>query len=66
MPNLLEAPHAYWRKLDDVKAAYQRREISLEEVNWRIKNLVAELDQERRRTFSYIFNRLRQNSGSIE
>lgn len=63
MPNLLEATNDYRRKLDDLKAAYQRDDVSLEEVKWRVKELMAELEQERRRTFSYIFNRLRQNLG---
>ncbi len=59
IPNLLEATNNYWRKLNDLEAAYLRGDVSLEEVDQRVKELIAELGQERRRTFSYLFNNLR-------
>jgi hypothetical protein len=60
IPNLLEATNDYWHKLNALEAAYQRGEVSLEEVDQQVKELMAELGQERRRTFSYIFNSLRR------
>ncbi len=60
IPNLLEATNDYWNKLNDLETAYQRGEVSLEEVDYRVKELMAELGQERRRTFSYLFNNLRR------
>lgn len=60
IPNLLEATNDYWRKLNDLEAAYRRGDVSLEEVDQQVKQLIAELGQERRRTFSYLFNNLRR------
>lgn len=47
-PNLLEATKTYWRKLDELEAAYHRGELSLEEVDARVADLMTELGQERR------------------
>lgn len=60
IPNLLEATNDYWRKLNDLEAAYRRGDVSLEEVDQQVKQLMAELGQERRRTFSYLFDSLRR------
>ncbi|MBE9158177.1 hypothetical protein IQ265_15270 [Nodosilinea sp. LEGE 06152] len=42
------ATRDYWRKLDAVEAAYQRDELTIEEVNAEVKALMAELGQTRR------------------
>ncbi len=52
-PNLLQATKEYWRKLDELEAAYQQGEISLEEVDTKVAELIAELAQERRAAFNY-------------
>lgn len=48
-PDLMHATRAYWRQLDQLEAAYRRRELSLEEVNVRAQELMLELGQTRRR-----------------
>jgi hypothetical protein len=48
--DLIGATRAYWRKLDEVEAAYRRNELSLEEVDARVKALMVELGQARRQT----------------
>jgi hypothetical protein len=55
-PNLFEATKEYWRKLDELEAAYQQGEIPLEEVDARVAELMAELAQERRTAFSYFWH----------
>lgn len=55
-PNLLDATKTYWRKLDELEAAYQKGEVSLDEVNARVKELMAELGQERRAALRYVIN----------
>jgi len=52
-PNLLEATKEYWRKLDELEIAYQQGTISLEEVDARVAQLIAELAVERRAAFTY-------------
>ena len=52
-PNLLEATKEYWRKLDQLEAAYQQGEISLKEVDKRVADLKADLTQECRAAFAY-------------
>ncbi|MCU0552333.1 MAG: hypothetical protein MUC48_23630 [Leptolyngbya sp. Prado105] len=59
-PNLLEATHEYWHKLDELEAAYQRGEVTLEEVDAKVKELMAELGQSRRVAFSYFFSSVRR------
>jgi hypothetical protein len=54
-PNLLEATKDYWRKLDELEAAYKRGEVSLAEVDARVPELMAELGQERRAALDYLF-----------
>lgn len=55
-PNLLEATNEYWRKLNELEAAYQRGEVSLEEVDARVAILMAELGQERRATMRFLLD----------
>lgn len=55
-PNLLEATKEYWRKLDELEAAYQQGKIPLEEVDARVTELMAELAQERRAAFTYFWH----------
>ncbi len=52
-PNLLEATKEYWRKLDELEAAYQQGKIPLESVDARVAELIAELAVERRAAFTY-------------
>lgn len=59
-PNLLEATNDYWRQLNELEAAYQRGEVSLEEVDARVKVLIAELGRARRQTLNYFFSRLQE------
>lgn len=51
--NLLEATKEYWRELDQLEAAYQQGEISLEEVNAQVALLMSELGQKRRAAITY-------------
>ena len=53
-PNLFNATQEYWRKIDELESAYQQDKISLEEVDLRVSELMAELAQERRSTFNYL------------
>jgi hypothetical protein len=48
IPNLLEATNTYWRSLNELEAAYQRGDLSLEEVDAEVKALMRELGRERR------------------
>ncbi|MGB3138240.1 MAG: hypothetical protein WBG38_11415 [Nodosilinea sp.] len=48
LPDLIGATRDYWRKLDDVEAAYRRSELTVDEVNAEVKALMAELGQTRR------------------
>ena len=58
IPNLFEATNEYWRKLDKLEAAYQQGEVSLEEVDARVAELMADLAQERRAAFTYFLRSL--------
>lgn len=58
IPNLLEATNEYWRKLNELEAAYQRGEVSLEEVDARVAVLMAELGQERRASVRFLLDNL--------
>ncbi|MGK7894766.1 MAG: hypothetical protein AB4372_14400 [Xenococcus sp. (in: cyanobacteria)] len=55
-PNLFQATKDYWRKLDELEAAYKEGKIPLEEVDVRVAELIAELSQERRATFAYLWH----------
>lgn len=59
-PNLLEATHNYWHKLNELEAAYQRGEVTLEEVDARVEALMAELGRSRRAAFSDFFSGVRR------
>ncbi|MBD1846954.1 hypothetical protein H6F89_26815 [Cyanobacteria bacterium FACHB-63] len=59
-PNLLEATHEYWHKLNELEAAYQRGEVTLEEVDANVEELMAELGRSRRAAFSYCFSGVRR------
>lgn len=59
MPNLFEATNTYWRELNKLEAAYQRHELSLQEVDARVAALMAALGQERRAAFASSLNGLR-------
>lgn len=56
IPNLLQATNDYWRKLDELEAAYQQGEVSLEEVDARVATLMTELGQERRAALRFLLN----------
>ncbi|ELS04391.1 hypothetical protein Xen7305DRAFT_00041240 [Xenococcus sp. PCC 7305] len=56
IPNLFQATQEYWRKLDELEAAYQKGMIPLEEVDAKVAELMAELGQERRATFAYLWH----------
>lgn len=51
-PNLLDATKKYWRKLDELEAAYQQGKVSAEVVDSTVAELMAELSQERRASLS--------------
>jgi hypothetical protein len=54
-PNLHEATKEYWQKLDQLEASYQQGEISLEEVDARVAELMTELAHERRTALTYLW-----------
>jgi len=58
VPNLLESTREYWRKLDELEAAYYNGEVSIEEVDRQVEQLMAELGRERRIVFSAIWNNI--------
>ena len=47
--DLTEATRDYWKKLDAVEAAYQRDEMTLQEVDAEVQRLMTELGDARRR-----------------
>ena len=55
LPNLLSATQEYWRKLDELEAAYQQGKISIEEVDAEVSFLMAELGQKRRQALTYFW-----------
>jgi hypothetical protein len=46
--DLLSATQDYWQKLDEVEAAYNRDEMTLEEVDAEVKHLMTQLGNTRR------------------
>lgn len=60
VPNLLDATKTYWRKLNEVEAAYQRGELSIAEVDAKVHELMAELGQERRATLNFFADGVRR------
>ncbi len=53
IPNLVEATQEYWRKLDELEAAYQKGEISIEEVDRQVASLMKELGRKRQSFITY-------------
>jgi len=58
MPNLFQATQDYWQKLDALEAAYQRGDVSIEDVDGRVKELMKELGQERRAALRFFWSNL--------
>lgn len=58
LPNLLEATTTYWRKLDQLEAMYQRGDISLDDVDRRVTELLAELGEERRLAVMFVWQNI--------
>ncbi|WP_088893062.1 hypothetical protein [Leptolyngbya ohadii] len=58
VPNLLESTKEYWKKLDALEAAYKRGDVSIEEVDVKVAEYMAELGQERRFFFRFVRDRL--------
>ena len=52
IPNLMEATRDYWHQLDELEAAYQRGEVSIVEVNARVKELMTDLGRSRRESLT--------------
>lgn len=59
-PNLLEATHQYWQQLNELEAAYQRGDVSIEEVDTRVAELMIELGNQRRATFRALWESSKQ------
>ena len=47
--DLTEATRDYWKKLDEVEAAYKRDDMTLQEVDAEVQRLMTELGNARRR-----------------
>lgn len=47
-PNLIEATNQYWQQLNELEAAYQQGDVSIEEVDARVAELMTELGNHRR------------------
>lgn len=60
LPNLLEATQDYWHKLDQLETAYKKGEISPQEVDARVHELMRELGHERRASLSYMLQSWRR------
>lgn len=58
LPNLLEATKRYWQELDNVEAAYQQGDLSIQEVDSKVHQLMEELGAERRAAFRFLFDNL--------
>ena len=55
-PNLLEDTKEYWCKLNELEVAYQKGEVSIEEVDARVKLLTTELSKSRQAALNYVLN----------
>ncbi|WP_204139424.1 hypothetical protein [Halomicronema sp. CCY15110] len=55
MFDLLAATRDYWKQLDHVEAAYHRGELSAQEVNTQVHDLMAELGDARRQAFKDVW-----------
>ncbi|MCY7320433.1 MAG: hypothetical protein LH660_01160 [Phormidesmis sp. CAN_BIN36] len=60
IPNLMEATLDYWHQLDELEAAYQRGEISIAEVNAKVKELMADLGRSRQASLTYFWSGIRR------
>ncbi|MDJ0726887.1 MAG: hypothetical protein QNJ38_17430 [Prochloraceae cyanobacterium] len=58
MPNLLESTQEYWRKLDELEAAYYNGEVSIEEVDRKVEELMADLGRERRIALNAVWSNI--------
>jgi len=52
IPDLIDATTDYWKKLDELEAAYQRDEVSLSEVDARVQELMTDLGRSRRKALT--------------
>lgn len=59
IPDLLEDTKDYWRKLNELEAAYQKGEVSIQEVDAKVKLLMTELGRSRKQALAYFFNSFR-------
>lgn len=59
MPNLLEATKEYWQELDRLEAAYNRGEISSEQVDAEVQQLMANLGEKRRQALNWAWQSIR-------
>ncbi|MGF1517352.1 MAG: hypothetical protein ACFCVB_06050 [Nodosilinea sp.] len=48
LPDLIGTTRDYWRKLDELEAAYRRNELTAQEVDAQVQALMVELGQTRR------------------
>ncbi|MBD2256922.1 hypothetical protein [Pseudanabaena sp. FACHB-2040] len=55
IPDLLEATQDYMQQLSALEAAYQRDEISIEEVDAKVEELMVDLGRTRREAFSALW-----------
>ncbi len=60
IPDLMEATRDYWRELDELEAAYQRGDVSISEVNAKVRKLMTDLSRSRRESFAYLFSGIRR------
>ncbi len=60
IPDLMEATRDYWRELDKLEVAYQRGDVSIAEVNAKVKKLMTDLSRSRRESFAYLFSGIRR------
>ena len=52
IPDLIDATTDYWKKLDELEAAYQQNEVSLSEVDARVQELMQEFGRSRRKALT--------------
>ncbi len=58
MNDLVEDTKRYWRELDALEQAYERGELSIEEVDSRVDQLMRDLGEQRRRSWNFFFSNL--------
>lgn len=58
MNDLVEDTKRYWHELDALEEAYERGEVSVEEVDSRVDQLMKDLGEKRRRTWQLFFSNL--------